>query len=297
MSNELERAALDGVLRGKCVTDAAADAAIAGVIAAGFHMTPTPQVVEDFRAIIREFTEYAKPTGNPDSDMTPDDWEAGLATFLARASHPAPQVVETVEELEALPLMSVFTDVDGEAWQVHEDEHERRILCNAGSGIPWQKTYFPATVLYPHPTPDECLCYGADGVTDQKCPACVRADVLAEVRAHCVTQRDAIRATYDPSITPYHYYANACDDVLAILDQPLDPAEYLWHGHVEGTAPADTDTSLAWSGAPNTSESKNVSPNPGVLAEVRAGLALALENSDWWYVRDAINMIDREAGR
>ena len=34
-----------------------------------------------------------------------------------------------------------------------------------------------------------------------------------------------------------------------------------------------------------------------VLAEVRAGLALALENSDWWYVRDAINMIDREAGR
>ena len=38
-------------------------------------------------------------------------------------------------------------------------------------------------------------------------------------------------------------------------------------------------------------------PTPGVLAEVRAGLALALENSDWWYVRDAINMIDRKAGR
>ena len=28
--------------------------------------------------------------------------------------------------------------------------------------------------------------------------------------------------------------------MLAILDRPLDPAEYLWHGYVEGTAP-DTD--------------------------------------------------------
>ena len=35
----------------------------------------------------------------------------------------------------------------------------------------------------PEPGPDECLCGGADGVTDQKCPVCVRADVLAEVRA------------------------------------------------------------------------------------------------------------------
>ena len=64
-------------------------------------------------------------------------------------------------------------------------------------------------------------------------------DVIAEVRAHCVTQRDAIRATYDPSVTPYHYYANACDDVLAILNQPLDPVEYLWHGYVEGIGMAD----------------------------------------------------------
>lgn len=46
-------------------------------------------------------------------------------------------------------------------------------------------------------------------------------DVLAEVRARCVTQRDAIRATYDPSVTPYHYYANACDDILAILDREV----------------------------------------------------------------------------
>jgi len=30
----------------------------------------------------------------------------------------------------------------------------------------------------PEPGPDECLCGGADGVTDQKCPACVRRDVL-----------------------------------------------------------------------------------------------------------------------
>jgi len=119
--------------------------------------------VADFRAIIREFTEYAKPTGNPDSDMTPDDWEVGLATFLARASRPAPQVVTTMDELEALPVMSVFTDVDGEAWQVYEDRHGRRIRCNAGSGISWQEAYFPATVLYPHLTPD--------------------VDVLAEVRA------------------------------------------------------------------------------------------------------------------
>ena len=125
--------------------------------------------VADFRAIIREFTEYAKPTGNPDSDMTPDDWEVGLATFLARASRPAPQVVTTMDELEALPVMSVFTDVDGEAWQVYEDRHGRRIRCNAGSGISWQEAYFPATVLYPHPTPD--------------------VDVLAEVRAAMSTFR------------------------------------------------------------------------------------------------------------
>jgi len=144
--------------------------------------------VADFRAIIREFTEYAKPTGNPDSDMTPDDWEVGLATFLARASRPAPQVVTTMDELEALPVMSVFTDVDGEAWQVYEDRHGRRIRCNAGSGISWQEAYFPATVLYPHLTPDVGVLAevralhgpgaldhcGADGVLRYRCKGCGR---------------------------------------------------------------------------------------------------------------------------
>ena len=109
---------------------------------------PTPQVVEDFRAIIREFTEYAKPTGNPDSDMSSEDWEVGLATFLARAMHPTPDVDSTC-------------------------------TCPSGDGsLRWPCPQHP-------PTP--------------------QADVLAEVRAHCVTQRDAIRATYDPSVTPYHY--------------------------------------------------------------------------------------------
>ena len=65
-----------------------------------------------------------------------------------------PRVINTFTELDALPPMSVFTDVDGEAWQVHEDQHGRRILCNAGSGIPWQEAYFPATVL-PQPSPHD----------------------------------------------------------------------------------------------------------------------------------------------
>ena len=64
------------------------------------------------------------------------------------------RVINTAAELEALPPMSVFTDVDGEAWQVYEDQHGRRIRCNAGSGIPWQEAYFPATVL-PQPSPHD----------------------------------------------------------------------------------------------------------------------------------------------
>ena len=65
MSNELERAALDGVLRGKCVTDAAADAAIAGVIAAGFHPHPTPDVdvLAEVRALLPTDTKRADDYG------------------------------------------------------------------------------------------------------------------------------------------------------------------------------------------------------------------------------------------
>jgi len=59
------------------------------------------------------------------------------------------------------------------------------------------------------------------------------------------------------------------------------------HCHVCGD---DEGRPVAWA-------ESHATPDVGVLAEVRAGLALALENSDWWYVRDAINMIDREAGR
>ena len=56
------------------------------------------------------------------------------------------------------------------------------------------------------------------------------------------------------------------------------------HCHVCGD---DEGRPVAWA-------ESHATPDVGVLAEVRAGLALALENSDWWYVRDAINMIDRE---
>ena len=152
----------------------------------------------------------------------------------------------------------------------HKHDPSRNISCD------WSLRHTREVISYLAPAPGECLCYGADGVTDQKCPVCVRADVLAEVRAHCVTQRDAIRATYDPSITPYHYYANACDDVLAILDQPLDPVEYLWHGHVEGTA-----------------------PDVGVLAEVRALLPTDTKRADDYgrLVRAIHAILDGEAGR
>ena len=113
---------------------------------------------------------------------------------LARAAIAAmtltPQVVETVDELEASPDDAVFIANDGQHYRRSPmwERHGRPLWESFGmdtsdSMLSAAQVPLPATVLHPHPTPDECLCYGADGVTDQKCPACVRADVLAEVRA------------------------------------------------------------------------------------------------------------------
>jgi len=167
-----------------------------------------------------------------------DDWNPDRDPILtamfrdyaatAIAAMTTTQVVETVDELDALPLMSVFTDVDGEAWQVHEDEHGRRILSNASSRIPWQKAYFPATALYPHPTPgvlhiagpcedgetvtvlcgvvkeaespkspDQPVCQACSAVqmderNELNCARESASDVLAEVRALAVDWHDAL---------------------------------------------------------------------------------------------------------
>ena len=96
---------------------------------------------------------------------------------------PAPQVVETVAELEALAEGVILHDAGGDAIIVTQNSDGERWYASAFSGGERESWIvdLPATVLYPHPTPDEGLCYGADGVTDQKCPVCVRADVLAEV--------------------------------------------------------------------------------------------------------------------
>ena len=132
--------------------------------------------------------------------------------------------------------------------------------------------------------------------------------VLAEVRAHCVTQRDAIRATYDPSVTPYHYYADACDDVLAILDQPLDPAEYLWHGYVEGTA-ADVDVlaearcNCGFGGVHEPLNKRCALNGHDVIAEVRAvakqyaDASASLGGAINAGMLEILALIDSEAGR
>ena len=57
----------------------------------------------------------------------------------------------------------------------HKHDPSRNISCD------WSLRHTREVISYLAPAPGECLCYGADGVTDQKCPVCVRADVLAEV--------------------------------------------------------------------------------------------------------------------
>ena len=103
MSNE--QVALERVLRGKCVTDAAADAAIAGVIAAGFHLTP------------------------------------------------APQVVTTVDELEALPIATVVRSAGGTIGS--RLSATEGVCFGIEASFPWRNLSLPATVLYPHTCPDD----------------------------------------------------------------------------------------------------------------------------------------------
>jgi len=109
-------------------------------------------------------------------------FKAGAEWAIA-AMTPTPQVVETVEDLpEGRYFDGTYEwDWDGEDWaplRAPQGMPPRPDLVGLQRVVSHRE---PLT--HPHPTPDECLCYGADGVTDQKCPACVRADVLAEVRA------------------------------------------------------------------------------------------------------------------
>jgi len=99
----------------------------------------------------------------------PDDWSETrardiAADVIAHAMTPTPQVVETVEELEALAHGTPIIDADDNIWTVMWPGAQTKAMSMGRSFLfNIDNLSLPAQVLYPHPTPD--------------------VDVLAEVRA------------------------------------------------------------------------------------------------------------------
>jgi len=68
-----------------------------------------------------------------------------------------PHVVKTVDELESLPIDTVFVDAAKEPFIVANDSDGLRVYAGPFSGV-WRDTQavdLPATVLYPHARPDD----------------------------------------------------------------------------------------------------------------------------------------------
>ena len=57
--------------------------------------------------------------------------------------------------------------------------------------------------------PSECLCYGADGVTDEKCPACKRADAGAPSEEQIEQGARALHEARNPWIVAHGSWAAA----------------------------------------------------------------------------------------
>ena len=119
---------------------------------------------------------------------------------------PAPQVVETVAELEALAEGVILHDAGGDAIIVTQNSDGERWYASAFSGGERESWIvdLPAQVLYPHPTPD--------------------VDVLAEVRAYIERLRELVRpGCPDPRDDGSACGAcrarwAVCDDLDAILE-------------------------------------------------------------------------------